>query len=284
MLARVPGCGREVQGIALQRLGRSHRGLDTRGGLVQLAKRHGAGLHLVDQRRGVVVAGVGHERAQQGRIVRRLDRDLHEEPVPYRGGDLERLLALHAIPIGEDLQVGKAVLRIEGAGAALGHRPQHQRVDLGTGPVDLVEEEDGEVGPVLEQRPGFHARLTLPGEVGIVEKVARHEIDGAFDALERTADATREGLEEGRLADPHVSLEQDMSAREGGDQQETDGLLLTDHDPVGTLFEPQRPLAPGFSLVHRFRHRFADGSGSEAARSPLAKHGLPPRQTGMRER
>ena len=58
---------------------------------------------------------------------------------------------------------------------------------------------------------------------------------------------TRQGLEEGGLAYPYVSLEQDVSAREGGDQQQTDGPFLTDHDPVGTCFEPQRPLSPRFN-------------------------------------
>ena len=83
-----------------------HGGLDSSGGLVELPKRHGAGLDLLDQRRGVVVAGVGHERAEQRRIRGHLDRDLHEEAIPHRRRKLERLLALDSIAVGEDLQVG----------------------------------------------------------------------------------------------------------------------------------------------------------------------------------
>ena len=271
-LGRVPGRGPEIEGIALQRRGRVHRGLDAGGGLVQLSKRHRIRLHLRDQRCGVVIAGVGHERAQQLRVGRHLHRDLHEEAVAHRGRDLERLLAFDPIPVGEDLQVGKAMLGVEGAHAAFGHRAQHERVDLRPGAVDLVEEEHGEVGPVPEQRPGLHPRLTVPSEPGIVEKVARHEIDGAFDPLERAADSAGEDLEEGRLSHPHVPLQQDMSAREGGDQQQTDGPFLTDHDLVGTRFEPQRSLAPRFDVVHRFSRRFADGSRLRPVRSPYRRH------------
>ena len=118
----------------------------------------------------------------------------------------------------------------------------------------------------------------------MVEQVARHEIDGALDALERPADASREGLEEGGLAYSDVPLQQDVSAREGGDQQQTDGPLLTDHDPVGTRFQPQRPLAPRFKFVHRFRRRFGEGTRSDRVRGPLPGGGLPSRPNRERER
>ena len=63
-----------------------------------------------------------------------------------------------------------------------------------------------------EQRSRLYARLAVPGEVGIVDEVARHQVDGPFDALECTADSARKGLQEGRLANPHVTLEQSVAA------------------------------------------------------------------------
>ena len=99
-------------------------------------------------------------------------------------------------------------------------------------------------GPCLSNGPGVDARLTVPGEPGIVEKVVRHEIDGALDTLERAADSARESLEEGGLAYSDIPLQQNVPAREGGDQQQADGPFLADHDSVGTRFEPQRALAP----------------------------------------
>ena len=111
-----------------------------------------------------------------------------------------------------------------------------------------------------EQRSGVHARLTVPGEVGMVDEVAGHQIDGPFDTLERTADPAREGLEEGRLANPHVAFEQGVSAGQSGDQQQPDGSSLADHDPVGVRFEPQRPITPCLDPVPRFDLRL-DSAG-----------------------
>ena len=241
---RVSGRGAEVERIAQQRLGRSDRRLDARGHVVELVKRYGCRLHLVDQRAHVVVPGVDHELAEQRRVIRHLDGDFHEEAVAHGCRDLERLFALDAVAIGEDLQVGKLVLGVEGVHVALRHRPKHERVNLRPGPVDLVEEEDGKVGAMLEQRTGFDAWLAVPGDVGVVEEIARHQVDGAFDALECTADSAGEGLEEGRLAHAHVPFEQDMAACKGREQQQAYGPLLPDHDLIGTGIELQCPIAP----------------------------------------
>ena len=92
----------------------------------------------------------------------------------------------------------------------------------------------------------------------MVDEVAGHQVDGAFDPLERPADPPRQRLQERRLADPHVAFEQDVSACEGGDQQQVDGPFLAGHDPVGARFEPQRPVAPCLGPVHRFDPRFDD--------------------------
>ena len=136
---------------------------------------------------------------------------------------------------------------------------------------------------MLEQRPGLHARLAVPSEVGIVDEVAGHQVDGALDALERTPDPARQGLKEGRLANPDVSLKQDVPARERGGEQQANRPLLADHDSVGTCFEPERPLAPRFNLDHRFTRRFSDGIRPGAVADSFPDNATPPRWEWARE-
>ena len=97
---------------------------------------------------------------------------------------------------------------------------------------------------MLEQRTRFDAWLAVSGDVGVVEEVTRHQVDGAFHALECAADSAGESLEERRLAHAHVPFEQDVAARKGREQQQAHGPLLPDHDSIGTRVEPKGPIAP----------------------------------------
>ncbi len=56
---------------------------------------------------------------------------------------------------------GKVVFAVEGADRALGHQAQQQRMHLRAGAVDLVEEEDGEVAAVADDRAGLDARAAV---------------------------------------------------------------------------------------------------------------------------
>ena len=107
--------------------------------------RHGG-----DQLVGVVETRIEGERRADVGVGRRRDTDFHEEAVARGGGQLERLLALDAVAVGEHQEIREVVFAVEGADRALGHQAQQQRVHLRPGAVDLVEEEDGEVAAVAD--------------------------------------------------------------------------------------------------------------------------------------
>jgi len=104
-----------------------------------------------------------------------------------------------------------------------------QRVHLRSGTVDFVEEEGREVGAVLEDGAGIHARAAVFTDVGVVDKVGRHQVDGALDALVGAADSTRHCAQQRGLADADVALEQNVAAREHRQGDQVDGAILT-HD------------------------------------------------------
>ena len=146
--------------------------LDHRGDVVQLAvRRRIAGCSApisasVSWKRGSNISARGRRRSAGASIV-----DLHHEAVARRRRDLERLLALDAVAVGEHQQVRKAELAVERRDAALGHHAQQQRMHLRAGAVDLVEEEDRELLAVRDQRAGLDRRPAVGADVGVVDQV-----------------------------------------------------------------------------------------------------------------
>ena len=100
---------------------------------------------------------------------------------------------------------------------------------LRPGQVSFVENERGQRLAMFQQRPGRDLRFTICIDIGVVHEVAWHEIDGALDALVTTAECTRHGAQQGRLADTHIALENDVPAGEGRYAKQPHGLVLADH-------------------------------------------------------
>ena len=61
--------------------------------------------------------------------------------------------------------------------------------------VDLVEEEDGEVAAVANDRAGLDARAAVLADEGVIDHVGRHQVDRAFDTLVCAAEAARSGAQ-----------------------------------------------------------------------------------------
>ena len=95
-----------------------------------------------------------------------------------------------------------------------------------------------------DQGPGLDRRLALGADVGVVDQVVGHQVDGAFDAREVTAQHLREGPQQRRLADADIALQQHVAAREDGRVDEADDARLADHRLGHLGFERQRALAP----------------------------------------
>jgi hypothetical protein len=115
---------------------------------------------------------------------------------------------------------------------------------LRPGAVDLIEEEDRKVFAVLDQRPGIDGRPALGADVGVVDQVVGHQVDRALDARVGPAKHAREGAQQRRLADAHITLQQHVAAREHGRVEEADHARLADHGRSHLALERQRTFAP----------------------------------------
>ena len=144
-------------------------------------------------------------------------------------GKLERFFFLDAVAIGENLQVRKAVFRVERADRALGHHAQQQRMHLRARAVDLVEEEHRERLAVRQQRTRIDARASVAVDVSVIDEILRHQVDRAFDALVVAAEAARDCAQQRRLADADVAFEQHVAAREDRDRDEAHGAREAEH-------------------------------------------------------
>ena len=99
------------------------------------------------------------------------------------------------------------------------HRFEQRGLGAGRGPVHLVDEDN-----VGEHRPGAE----LPLAVGrAVHRRARdiggQQVGGALHPSETAADRRRERLGEQRLAGPGNAFDQEVAARQQGNQRQTDG-------------------------------------------------------------
>jgi len=91
--------------------------------------------------------------------------------------------------------------------------------------VDLVEEEYRQVFAAFEQWPGQHAWAAVVAELRVVNEIRGHQVDGALDALICPADGTGDGLEQRRLPDADIALQQDMASGEDGDRDHAHRIL-----------------------------------------------------------
>ena len=64
--------------------------------------------------------------------------------------------------------------------------------------------------------------------IGVVGEIARHQVDRALDALIGSADATRDGAEQGRLSYPDIAFEQHVTTGKGRDTGESHCAILAD--------------------------------------------------------
>ncbi|HJP98727.1 MAG TPA: hypothetical protein VJ862_09215, partial [Rhodanobacteraceae bacterium] len=97
---------------------------------------------------------------------------------------------------------------------------------------------------MAQQRAWFDARPALRIDVGMIDEVARHQIDRAFDPFEFAAYRARERAQQGRLADADVAFEQHVPAREDRDREETNGARKAEHALVQRALETERAVAP----------------------------------------
>ena len=79
---------------------------------------------------------------------------------------------------------------------------------------------------MANNRTGPHDRRPLRVYVGVVQQIIGHQIYGAFHPFITAADTNRKGPEHGGLADTDITFQQDMPAREYGDQYLPDNGLL----------------------------------------------------------
>ncbi len=152
---------------------------------------------------------------------------------------------------------------------------------LGAGAVDLVEEEHREVGALLQQWARVDARLAVLAEMGVVDEVRRHQVDGALDTLEGTTYGARHGTQQGGLADADIAFQQHMAAREGGYGEQADDPLLSQHHLADLLLEAQgaaRASPPGWNQTRERRaSRSAFTGRGQAGLFRAPKKARPPR-------
>ncbi|VFU08501.1 protein of unknown function [Methylocella tundrae] len=205
-----------------------------------------------------MIARIEDQPAPDFNVGRRLDRDLHEEPVARGGRQFECLFLLDPIPVREDLHIWKLVDAIEGGDIALRHQPQKKRMHLRASPVDLIEKENGKFLGLAQHCGGLDPRPPVVREIGMIEQITRHHVDSALDPLIGAADATRDGAQKRRLPDPDVAGEEHVSTREDRYHHQPDRARLADNDLPDAGFEIKRGGAPaaqhrsdGESIVHR---------------------------------
>jgi hypothetical protein len=131
---------------------------------------------------------------------------------------------------------------------SLFHRFQQRGLSLRGGTVDLVGEDelgnDG-TGPVFEA-VGLLVEYVDPGHI------AGEEIGGELDALEGTAERTRDRLGQDRLADAGDVLDEDVTTAEQRHEHEEHLVPLTDHDSLDVIADQARDCLDSAG-VHQLR-------------------------------
>src|SRR5690606_24864961 len=117
------------------------------------------------------------------------------------------------------------VLTVERRDAALGHDPQQQGMNLGAGAVQLVKEKYGKLFSMFENRAGIDLRFANFIDIGVVDEVVRHQIDRALDTLISTTQSTRDGSQQGGLADTDIAFQHDVAAGEHCQSNLVNGMI-----------------------------------------------------------
>ena len=113
------------------------------------------------------------------------------------------------------------------------HRFEQGRLGLGSGPVDLVGQDD-----LAEDRPGLE--LENPAAVrGLhhdvrTDDVGRHQVGGELDPVEVETQRVGKGADQERLAQARYALEQRVTADEQAGEDAVDDLVVADDD-LGNL-------------------------------------------------
>jgi hypothetical protein len=110
--------------------------------------------------------------------------------------------------------------------------------------VDLVEEEDRQRRAVAEDGTRLDPGPAVLAQVGVIDEVGGHEVDGALDTLVGAAERARSGTQERRLADAHVALKEHVATGEDGDGYEADDARLADDRFGNFRLEGKRARAP----------------------------------------
>ena len=121
------------------------------------------------------------------------------------------------------------VIAIERFYAALTHHSQQERVHLRPGTIDFVEEKSRQLPPFAEQGSRRHCRFARIIEIGVINEIGGHEIDGAFDTLRLSPQCTGYRSKQGGLAYANTPLQQGMSPREHRNAEQMDCMILA-HD------------------------------------------------------
>ena len=129
---------------------------------------------------------------------------------------------------------------------ALLHRLEQRRLRARRRAVDLVREQHVREDGAREEDLLAHADRVD------ARQLRRRRVGRELDALEGRAEHVRGRAREQRLRAAGRALEQDVAASEGGDEQQLDRTLLSDHDlrDLGL-----RPLAQVDEAVERRLHQ-----------------------------
>ena len=156
------------------------------------------------------------------------DDDLHHEPVDLglreRIGSLrlDRVLGGH-----HEERPGNWMTLGADRDLALLHHLEQCRLDLGRGPVDLVREQE-----VAEHRSELGIERAAVGAVDTrPDEIARDKIRGELDPPERGVEDVGKGLDRQGLRETRDAFEEEVAAREQGDEHPLEHRVLADDDP-----------------------------------------------------
>ena len=175
--------------------------------------------------------------------------DLHQEPVPLRLRQRVDALGLDRVLGGDDDERrGQRERLAADRHLPLGHQLEHRRLHLGRRPVDLVGQHEVDEDRAELDVERLLARPVDPG----ADDVGRHQVGRELDPGEVAADHRRERPHGERLGHAGYALEQAVAARQQGDHQALDHVLLADDHPL--------------DLGKRLAHKRRLGSGPVAGR------------------
>src|SRR3569833_57887 len=217
--------------------------------------------------------GIKHEPSPEFRISRSGHPQLEHESVARGGGELESLLFLDAVPIGEHRHMRKSMFAVERGNGTFSHRAQEQRLDLRPRAVDLVEEESNETLAMAKQRARLDARRAFCIDIRVIYEVSGHEVDRAFNTLEVATDGAGECAEDCGLSDAYVAFEENVTPGKQRHIDEPDCVLLADDRLGYFLFHAKRAGPPILQFIVCHGLILRSGAGTHSRDSVTRKCG-----------